>query len=284
MNLLSKTNAAILISGMILICIFIVVSNGVHQKLYQEVYNSSSRTGVKLLNALKFVLSLDSKEKKKFSQNGEDGIVEALLEYIGTKHKYYVEFGTSDTVECNTRFLRENKTGWRGLLMDGGFEKPEINLHKEFIRHDNIVKLFEKYNVPKEFDLLSVDTDFKDYWLLKAILEANYRPRIIIAEINTFLGFERAATVPKDFSQNTWDGWTQYFGYSLAAAYKLGRIFGYSVIYCERVGVNCFYIIDGKEGFGENFRISDHLLPYHIFRPTKLSHKPDQQNRPYTDV
>ena len=42
--------------------------------------------------------------------------------------------------------------------MDGRFEDSEINLKKEFFFPDNIVQLFEKYKVRKQFDLLSVDT------------------------------------------------------------------------------------------------------------------------------
>ena len=63
-------------------------------------------------------------------------------------------------IECNTRFLRETKN-WNveeSLLMDGRFEDSEINLKKEVFFPDNIVQLFEKYKVKKQFDLLSVDT------------------------------------------------------------------------------------------------------------------------------
>ena len=63
-------------------------------------------------------------------------------------------------IECNTRFLRETKN-WNveeSLPMDGRFEDSEINLKKEVFFPDNIVQLFEKYKVRKQFDLLSVDT------------------------------------------------------------------------------------------------------------------------------
>lgn len=42
------------------------------------------------------------------------------------------QFGTQDGSERNTRFLHE-RLGWDGLLMDGGFENPAINLQREFI-------------------------------------------------------------------------------------------------------------------------------------------------------
>ena len=57
--------------------------------------------------------TLESRERKVFSQQGEDGVLEAIFEYIGTTDKYYVEFGTESGVETNTRYLLEQK-GWSG--------------------------------------------------------------------------------------------------------------------------------------------------------------------------
>ena len=68
-------------------------------------------------------------------------------------------------VQCNTRFLWEHN-GWDGLLMDGkatGFDERVI--HNHFINESNIVSLLQKYQVPRKFDLLSVDLDASDYWV-----------------------------------------------------------------------------------------------------------------------
>jgi len=102
--------------------------------------------------------TLESRERKVFSQQGEDGVLEAIFEYIGTTDKYYVEFDAESGVETNTRYLLEQK-GWSGLLMDGGNENPSKNLHKEVILPSNIAELFEKYRVSQTFDLLSIDID-----------------------------------------------------------------------------------------------------------------------------
>jgi hypothetical protein len=91
--------------------------------------------------------TLKQSDKKHYSQNGEDGVLVKLVEYINkTNGGEYVEFGTGNGDETNTRLLRE-KYEWHGLLMDG-YERlndnPRINLHIETISHQNIVDLFEK--------------------------------------------------------------------------------------------------------------------------------------------
>lgn len=60
--------------------------------------------------------------------------------------------------ECQSRNLRENHN-FTGLLMDGSFHRPEINLQQEIMYSNNIVSLFKKYMVPQAFDQLTVGKD-----------------------------------------------------------------------------------------------------------------------------
>jgi hypothetical protein len=103
------------------------------------------------------VINLSEYERKVFSQNGEDGVLNAIFDAIGETNKYYVEFGTGNGDECNTRYLK-NYRNWNGLLMDVEYEDRKINLNREFITAENINYLFQKYEVPKEFDLLSMES------------------------------------------------------------------------------------------------------------------------------
>jgi hypothetical protein len=50
--------------------------------------------------------SLMNKGFKKYSQNDEDGVIEAVFDFIGTTDKVYVEFGVESCIECNSRYLR----------------------------------------------------------------------------------------------------------------------------------------------------------------------------------
>lgn len=229
---------------------------------------------------------LPSSEKTVFSQNGEDGVLEHIFSAIEPKDKFYVEFGVQDCSECNTRFLR-TQYNWTGLLMDGGHEDPKINLRREMIFKENIVSLFEKYGVPfPEFDMLSVDVDMTDFWVTHEILSKGYRPRVIVNEVNAAskLRPPAACSVSPDAVAGSWDG-TDYFGASVSAFASLYQKFGYSMVYCESRGVNCFGVRDDVVGA----RLSAVLAPGDIYRqaaygPNNGGHPADRKNRSFVDV
>ena len=177
-------------------------------------------------------------EKKIYSQNGEDGITEKLLEliYDNYNHGYYVEFGVESGIECNTRILRE-KYNWNGLMMDGSYKNETINLQQEFITMKNILELFKKYYCPKHVNFLSVDIDFNDFYCLKEILK-EYTCDIIVCEYNaSHLPHEDKIVIYDP--RGRWDT-TNYFGMSLLSVTKLLNAHNYSLVYCESRGVNAF--------------------------------------------
>lgn len=145
---------------------------------------------------------LQSREEKIYSQNGEDGILIALLEILTVKYYTYVEFGVENGLECNTRILKDHFS-FTGLMMDGGNENKEANLQKEFVTERNVLDLFSKYNIEKDFDVLSLDVDMFDYWILTRLLrDGLYRPRIIVVETNPTLCLNRNGYLfMKDYSK-----------------------------------------------------------------------------------
>jgi hypothetical protein len=62
---------------------------------------------------------INEHEKKVYSQNGEDGIIDYIFSNIETTNKCSVEFGVGDGFESNTAYLLEKKN-WNGLMMDYG--------------------------------------------------------------------------------------------------------------------------------------------------------------------
>lgn len=232
------------------------------------------------------MINLQEFEKKVFSQNGEDGIIEKLNELLNKNPKYFVEFGVEDAKECNTRYLCYHDKLWSGLLMDSQHENTNINLQKEFITKDNILSLFEKHQVPKHINLLSIDIDFNDYYILKEILQ-HYTMDIIICEYNASLTSKEDKVVV--YNENHYWDYTNYFGASLLAYTKLCNNFNYSLIYCEENGVNCFFLHNNfvkklkEEQNLEFLNINNVDLLYKTpkYGFTKNGHPMDTQNRQY---
>jgi hypothetical protein len=230
-------------------------------------------------------MDLSAFENRVFSQNGEDGITTKLVELIydgNHDDKFYVEFGVEDGKQCNTRILRENYR-WQGLLMDGDHEDDSIHLKREFITKENIVELFQKYQVPSHIHVLSIDIDFNDFYCLKEIL-ASYQCDIMICEYNaTHLPDEDKVVV---YDKNgRWDN-SNYFGASLLALDKLGKKFNYSLVYCDKRGVNAFFvhndIIQTKNlHFKHLGDIGQLYQPAKYGKGPRGGHKEDVDNRPY---
>ena len=230
-------------------------------------------------------------EKKIYSQNGEDGIIDYIFSKIGTTNKFSVEFGVGNGFECNTVYLQEKKK-WNGLMMDYGADQEiqwkgimnkawsnrnlglvknikkdikfikkiigrskrttqfQLDIKIEKVTAENIQELFQKYDVPKNFDLLSIDIDFNDYWVWAAIVD--YSPRVVVIEYNSSIPPTESRVVPYN-SDAVWDG-TNYFGASLLALKNLGLKKGYTLLGCDIHGVNAFFC---KTDFLHEFEINN---------------------------
>jgi hypothetical protein len=168
-----------------------------------------------------------------YSQTGEEGILAAIFEAIGTTNKYLVDIGAGDgTALSNTRLFLEQ--GWRGARFDSNYAQ---DVHQERITAENICDILAKYNVPGEFDFLSLDIDGVDWYVLRALLR-NYHPRVFVCEINNSL-----PTVPPLIVEYHADHVFEncdYFGASLGAYSMLAEKHGYVLVHC--LPWNAFFV------------------------------------------
>ncbi|MFT5524634.1 MAG: hypothetical protein ACI9HK_002591 [Pirellulaceae bacterium] len=229
-------------------------------------------------------ISLEGHEERVFSQNGEDGVTRRIIDSLygaDCYYKCYVEFGVEDGCECNTRILRE-KYYWTGLLLDGGFERPELNLRKHFITRENIVQLLNQYHMPKRLNLLSVDVDRNDFYILDEILH-HYRADVIICEYNSTHPPEEDKVVVYE-PLAVWD-FTDYFGASLLALSRMLLNHGYVLVYTDKMGVNAFFVDLGKlDERGLQFSsMADVSALYHppLYGKNNNGHQPDPHFRKY---
>ncbi|MBC8043110.1 MAG: hypothetical protein IAF08_06670 [Rhizobacter sp.] len=190
------------------------------------------------------------------SQWGEDGLIQYLVRHVAVDRKVFVEFGTEDYRESNTRFLLTNNQ-WSGLLIDGSeaninvIRKDDIywqyNLKavQAFITRDNINRLLTENGITGDIGLLSIDVDGNDYWIWKAIDAV--RPAIVVVEYNYRFGKDRAVTIPyrEDFVRTMHPSMI-YFGASLKAFWLLGKQKGYAFVGTNSTGLNAFFVRKDK--------------------------------------
>lgn len=199
--------------------------------------------------------------KKIYSQNEEDGILEYILTNIKPKTNIIYEICAGDGIECNSANLIINHN-FTGYLFDCNinninngvsfYDKNNKLNNAKFILswitkeniNDLILNKTSYYN--KEIDILSIDIDGNDYWILKEIMDNKLlNPRIIIVEYQDILGFDKSLTIPYDPNFNAWNYdcylGPNYCGASLKAFINLLNE-NYAFIGCEKQGFNGFFI------------------------------------------
>ncbi len=201
----------------------------------------------------KKIKDLSEIEFKVFSQWGEDGIIDWLVNKFSEIPKIFVEIGTEDYTESNTRFLLLNKN-WDGYLIEANKKDVEkikkqriywqhnLKIQNTFVNSDNINNIIKKMNISRNIGLLSIDIDSVDYWVLKKLNSLN--PSIIICEYNSIFGVKKSLTVPykKEFSRAQEHYSNLYFGASIKAFENLLKKKDYFLVGTNSAGNNAFFM------------------------------------------
>ncbi|UCF14929.1 MAG: FkbM family methyltransferase [Phycisphaerales bacterium] len=168
------------------------------------------------------------------SQNGEDGIIEKILDVLDDSAKWCVEFGSWDGRHLsNTYNLIKNKS-WSGVLIEGNAHRFQdllktyegnnrvicINAFVGFEGDNNLDVILRRADIPADFDLLSIDIDGNDYHVWEAVRD--HRPKIVVIEYNP--------TIPNavEFVQSRDMRVTQ--GSSLLSLWKLAKAKNYELV------------------------------------------------------
>lgn len=214
-----------------------------------------------------------------FSQWGEDGIIEWLVDKISDIPQTFVEFGVENYHESNTRYLMQHRN-WRGLVIDGSEHnianirqqniswRYDLNAVCAFINRDNINELIKNSSFSGDIGILSVDIDGNDYWVWEAIDCVN--PVIVVCEYNAVLGDTQRISIPyqADFVRNQAHHSNLYFGASLPALVSLAKVKGYRLVGSNLNGVNAFFVRDDKAA--EVFPYLDEIIAFpSLFREAR---------------
>ena len=250
------------------------------EEIQKELFLKAKLLSLKNKN-LKKINDLSEVEFQVYSQWGEDGIIDWLVNKIPEIPKNFLEIGTQDYKESNTRFLLINKN-WDGFLIEADKEdvkkiksqrvywKHNLVVKNKFITKNNINKVVKNLNIPKKLGLLSLDIDGVDYWILKELTALE--PYIIVCEYNSLFGQKKALTVPykKNFNRSNEHYSNLYYGASIKALENLMKRKNYFLLGTNSAGNNAFFIkktvwkkvskvVSNKRIFYSKFRESRNL-------------------------
>jgi hypothetical protein len=189
---------------------------------------------------------------KVYSQNDEDGITFEILRRIGiAENAVFAEFGVGDGTENNTLALAA--CGWSGFWVGNqdlafnhnpaGVAECRFSYRKEWVTKPNIAGLYfdSLASIGKtDCQLVSLDLDGNDYYLVDELLSSGASPEVFIVEYNSKFIPPIKFVIEYD-DQHNWVG-DDYFGASFSAFVELFAGHGYFPVCCNVTGSNAFFV------------------------------------------
>ena len=207
-------------------------------------------------------------EFRVFSQFGEDGIVDLLLDELQISKPRIMEIGAGDFSECNSRFAL-HKRNCSAYLVDmredlqRGLQESEIRWKASVAVE--IAKIDEK-NIKdiesraskflKYIDVISLDIDGVDFWIAQHI---NWNGiKIAIVEYNPVFGAKLAVSVPKETFSSRFEHHYSglVYGASLLAWIEFFASKDMRFVGTNRAGNNAFFVPSSLAG-NLPFRLPD---------------------------
>ena len=190
-------------------------------------------------------------ESQRYSQHGEDGIIELLTNAMHHANRFVFEIGWGSGVENMSRNLFEQ--GWSGIGIDGARQPhPDLVVPSQFcyramyVTPDTLSAAFK--DVPRDLDFFSLDIDSFDFDVALWAINHGYRPKAVCVEINPAFGPEIEASFPWQPPQNRpkhiYDKHHLY-GSSLAKYQAFWCSYGYRFFTIDSSSTNAFFYDPG---------------------------------------
>jgi hypothetical protein len=187
---------------------------------------------------------------------GEYKYLRKLTTALGLEHGPVLDIAASDGYSQSSTlgFFSE---GWTGLAIEMDpnkfshlaflyYEFPSVKLAKNRVTPNNVIHIFNAFEIPHNISILNLDIDSYDLAVLEAILKSGYRPKIISMEVNEKIppGIYFSVNYSED---HYWKG-DHFYGCSLDAAAHLVKPFGYFLVSLEYN--NAFFVLESLAAGG----------------------------------
>jgi hypothetical protein len=220
-------------------------------------------------------------EHQTFSQNGEDGIINEIFSRLCITKGEFIEIGTGDGSENNTRLLLE--LGWKGTWIDGDpnciktinndfgryISTKNLTAQLNIVDSVNINSILKEYNISPDIDLLSLDLDLTTHQVWEALTYIT--PKVLVIEYNGF--FPKNTLWQANFKANeSWDG-TINMGASLSSIIKISDDKNYKFMGTELSGTNAFFVHQSIQHFFTDFIDAAHHEPARPYIVNEPDHR-----------
>jgi hypothetical protein len=149
--------------------------------------------------------------RNEYSQNGEDGIIEYILNKLPIRDNWCVEFGAVDGIYLSNTFNLIKNKKYKAVLIEANKNKYKelrknlshfdcllINKFINFEGTDSLDNTLAKTPITKDFDFLSIDIDGNDYWIFESL--QYYKPKLICIEYNPSIPNDEDYIQKRDFT------------------------------------------------------------------------------------
>jgi hypothetical protein len=180
------------------------------------------------------------------SQYGEDGIIEELFKRLGVSEPVCIEFGAWDGKYLSNVWNLWTNHNWSALLIEGEVDRAEalarsvtdnkrVKVVQTFVTSEgeqSLDAIAKRNGLPRNVDLVSIDIDGNDYYILKSL--EYLQPRVIIVEYNPTIPPEVSIVQKED----------EFFGASAKALLELAHTKQYKLVAITDTNL---FLVDEKE-------------------------------------
>ncbi|HET9404681.1 MAG TPA: hypothetical protein VFO57_08870, partial [Burkholderiales bacterium] len=191
--------------------------------------------------------------EKFFSQHDEDGILLEICKRIRLTRGVFVEIGVGNGLENNSLILLMN--GWQGVWLGAeplAFDVPDsgpLLFQQAWVTRETCSALVTHGLTALgqgQPNVLSVDIDGNDLYVVEAIIASGISPDIVICEYNAKFPPPIRWSINYD-PAHSWDG-SDYQGVSLQLLVDVLGKYDYRLVACNVTGSNAFFVLNRHAG------------------------------------